>query len=479
MGAKSSSLTLKIVTDAAGAVKGFRQTEKALGGVTSKSDKFAGIMKKSLVPAIGALAGAGALIGKGVKGLAADEKALNNLNSTLAATGNAAKLNVKGFQEYAGALQDTTGYGADVITQGAAMLATFKNVRNEVGKGNRIFDRATAAGLDLARKGFGNPEQNAILLGKALNDPIKGITALTRQGITFTDEQKNMIKVLVQSGKSLDAQKLIMKEIEGQVKGTAAAYGETMAGKLEIAQRRFEEVQKAIAQMVIPALTRLLEIGSAVIKWFQDHDIVAKALIITVGVLGTAIVAYNVGLKAYRAYTVAATIATTAFNVAMRANPIGIVVTALVALGAALVVAYKKSETFRNIVNKVWDIAKKLGGYVADILVGAFKAFKFYVDALLAPLKKAWEWLKKLWDIAKKVKDVLGALNPFGGTVPAGWKNPLAPGGSLNPRRMGPTEINVTVDAPAVQHITEEQVARAIARIMQKSDARNGLAWSL
>jgi hypothetical protein len=103
----------------------------------------------------------------------ADDEALANLQSTITSTGNAANITSESFFAYANELQKVTGTGADQITQGAALLATFKNVRNEVGAGNQVFNRATKAALDLSKKGFGDLSGSNKMLGKALNDPIR------------------------------------------------------------------------------------------------------------------------------------------------------------------------------------------------------------------------------------------------------------------------------------------------------------------
>src|SRR6185295_7300572 len=64
---------------------------------------------------------------------------------------------------------------------------------------------------------------SSLQLGKALNDPIKGVTALSRAGVSFTQQQKDQIKALVESGNLLGAQKIILKEVGTEFGGAAAA----------------------------------------------------------------------------------------------------------------------------------------------------------------------------------------------------------------------------------------------------------------
>jgi hypothetical protein len=113
----------------------------------------------------------------------------------------------------ASAIEVKTGIDDDAIKSGQAMLLTFTNVRNEAGKGNKIFDQATQTLTDMTAAMNGgkvtseNLRKQAIQLGKALNDPVKGMTALSRVGVTFTAGQKKQVEQLVKSGKSMQAQK--------------------------------------------------------------------------------------------------------------------------------------------------------------------------------------------------------------------------------------------------------------------------------
>lgn len=115
------------------------------------------------------------------------------------------------------------GVDEKVIQSTQAKLSTFAELAESADEVGGSFDRATMAALDMASAGFGEAESNAVQLGKALQDPIKGITALSKSGVTFTEQEKDKIKVLVESGKQLQAQDMILKAVERQVIETAAA----------------------------------------------------------------------------------------------------------------------------------------------------------------------------------------------------------------------------------------------------------------
>jgi hypothetical protein len=147
-----------------------------------------------------------------------------------------------------------TGIDDEAIQANENLLLTFKNVRNELGKGNKIFKRATKASLDLSKAGFGSLDSAAKMLGKALNDPERGMTALGRAGVTFTKQQKETIKDLIASNRLLDAQKIILAEVESQVGGSAKAYGSTFPGALSKLRNAFENVTGALAEGLAPVI---------------------------------------------------------------------------------------------------------------------------------------------------------------------------------------------------------------------------------
>ena len=149
-------------------------------------------------------------------------------DQVIKSTGGSAKLTAAQIGDLSNSLAAKTGIDDELIQSGANVLLTFRNVRDEAGKGNDIFTRATKSASDLSTVLGGDLKGANVLLGKALNDPVKGIAALGRAGVTFTAQQKEQIKYLVASGDALGAQKLILKEVEGQVGGAAEAAADPM-----------------------------------------------------------------------------------------------------------------------------------------------------------------------------------------------------------------------------------------------------------
>ena len=149
----------------------------------------------------------------------------------------------------------SVGVDDEVIKATQAKLLTFRELTKTADVMGGSFDRATMAALDMAAAGFGEATSNATQLGKALNDPIAGITALNRAGIQFTEDQKALIASLVQSGDILKAQDIILTEIEAQVGGTAEATA-TASQKMSIA---FGEISESVGEILLPLVEQFAE----------------------------------------------------------------------------------------------------------------------------------------------------------------------------------------------------------------------------
>lgn len=240
-----------------------RSLERAFGRA-SKSGSGLGrsLSRLGTVAAVGvgaAFAGLAATLKVGFDELSEGQKVAAQTAAALKSTGGVANVTARDVDKLAQSLSQMSGIDDELIQSGENLLLTFKNVRNEVGKGNAVFDRATKSALDLSVAGFGSVESASKMMGKALNDPIKGMTALGRAGVTFSEEQKKAIKALVETGDLLGAQKLILKEVESQVGGSAKAYGETLPGQLSKLKNSFEEVAGGVAETLLPYLMQLLD----------------------------------------------------------------------------------------------------------------------------------------------------------------------------------------------------------------------------
>jgi phage-related minor tail protein len=125
------------------------------------------------------------------------ERRLENIAKQMGLFGdNTAKVTQR-LSEYAEAISYATGVDDELVRSAEAILLTFKNLAKTADTTGGAFDRATIAAVDLAAAGFGEVESNAKQLGKALQDPVKGLTALRKAGVTFTKAEQDKIRALV------------------------------------------------------------------------------------------------------------------------------------------------------------------------------------------------------------------------------------------------------------------------------------------
>lgn len=175
--------------------------------------------------------------------------------AVIKSTGKVARVNAKHVARYAEKLSLISGVDDEIIQQGENMLLTFTNIRNGTKKTNKIFDKATAIALDMSvAMGHKGVAGDALLLGKALNDPEKGIGRLTKVGVTFTQKQKDMITWMSRSGDTMGAQKIILQELTTEFGGSAAAQA-TTSDKIKTA---WGNVQETLGTFLIQVLTPIL-----------------------------------------------------------------------------------------------------------------------------------------------------------------------------------------------------------------------------
>ena len=214
--------------------KGATSAENSLDKVSAAAGRLA------VAGAAAAVALGTAVTAKSLELWAIQEQAILQVEKRLASTGAAAWISSEQLQAMAASLQTMTVFGDEAILQMQSLLLTFKDIQGPQ------FERATVAILDmasaLAQSTGGEPDLRsaATMVGKALQDPILGLTAMSRAGIQFSDSQKDVIKALVETGDKAKAQSIIMDELESQFGGASGAVG--LSGAVKQAQNAFGDL---------------------------------------------------------------------------------------------------------------------------------------------------------------------------------------------------------------------------------------------
>ncbi|WP_299589427.1 phage tail length tape measure family protein [uncultured Microbulbifer sp.] len=300
------TLSVDLVAKTGGFEKGLdkasRHTDKRMRDI-KKSSKTAARAIGAAFAAIGGAIGSKAIIDATIR----QENALRQLEARLKSTEGAAGLSSEELQNLAGTMQQLTTFGDEAVMEMEALLLTFTNIQGEV------FKRATPAILDMSVAMGTDLRSSAVQLGKALNDPIKGISALSRTGIQFTDAQKSTIEALVESGRTAEAQGLILEELEKQFGGAAEAAADTFGGALKQAQNAFGDLLESEGGLnegkaALQELTELLQdpatkkaaaaLTNGLIKGFTAVSKVITETVNTVQYLAEEFAAITVGIHA-------------------------------------------------------------------------------------------------------------------------------------------------------------------------------------
>jgi hypothetical protein len=393
---------------------GVRQAEKAFGALKGNLAQ-AGKVIAGVGVALTGLAVAGVGLAKIGEEAATSNARITKIAESMGLFGAEAGAVSKRLQDLAKQTALSTGVDIDSIKATQAKMLTFKELAKSANVVGGEFDRATKAAINLAAAGFGEAETNAVQLGKALQDPIKGITALARSGVTFTDQEKAKIKTLVESNKTLEAQQLILSAIETQVGGVAEATANA-SDKINQAFKIFgqelgvlllpvfEKITSAISEKLLPKLEKVLpkvvatitdaldkvdfdkladDIGNS-IGWLVENGAtilkVAGYIATFVAILWTV----DTAVKAVAA-------AQALWNLILSANPIALVVIGIAALVTGIVFLVNALVEMHGGWDKVFkDIGAIVNNFVAGFksAIGAIGAFFASVFNSLASMAR-------------------------------------------------------------------------------------------
>ena len=392
------------------AIKEFKQLE-----TTSQKAQFA--IKKAAVPAAAALTAVVAVIGKSVQGAIEDEAAQASLSRQIKASTGATDKQVASVEAYISSLGQSVAISDDKARPAfQKLVVATKDLTQAQDLLNIALDVSAATGSDLT--GVSDA------LAKAFAGNMKPLAALSPE-----------LKSLIKEGASLDEVLGVLKTNFG---GAAKAAGDTAAGGLTKLGIAFGETQEAIGTAFLPIMEKVLPVVQKFAAWAEANPDLLAAVVVGLGSLA---------------------VATLAVNAAMALNPAVLITAGIVALGVALVVAYKKFETF--------------GSVVRTVVNGVSDYFEFMANGFI----KVINLIIKGINLVKPGKDI-----PSLGEISIGHMNAPSvdtPSTSLdNIGRAGSAErgVNVTVNAGLVS--TGAQVGQDIIDAIQKAQRLSGQVFA-
>jgi hypothetical protein len=303
-------------------------------------------------------------------------------------------------------LQKASTFGDEAIRDAAATLLTFGQVADEE------FDRALQAGVDMATFLDKDLQDTIIQVGKAVNDPEKGMATLTRMGVQFDDEQEGIIRGLIEIGDTAGAQGVILAELEKQFGGAALAMTETAGGQMAQAMEKLKDAGESIGVLLLPILGELAGMIKGVAEWFIQLDDGTKEWIIRIAALAAVLgpVLLIVGLLIGALGTIATVLG-------LVLSPIGLIIGAVVLLGIAFATDFMGIRTivetvvgaiigfFSGLIDMIGTVIGAVVDFVSgliDTFNGAVRALKRIGDIIFKPLgdgfKAAIDFIKGIWN---------------------------------------------------------------------------------
>ena len=350
--------------------KGIDKAIKEFNSLETVGAKANFALKKAALPAAAAVAGLAVALGDATKAAIEDAASQAELSRQLKATTGATDAQVAGVEDFISAQGRLLGVTDDELRPALAGLVRATGSVSEAQKlASAAMDIAAQKGIPLATV--------TKTLEKAYGGNLKALAKLAPE-----------YRQMIEDGASFED---VMYAIGTATGGAASTAANTAQGQFKRLSISLQETKESIGAALMPAIQAVLPVLSKIATLASENTTAFLAVAGAIGAIAGVILAYNAYLKLQAAYTIAATVATAAFNLVMSANPISLVVIAIAALIAGLVVAYKKFEGFRNIIDSVFSV-------INGVVESSLGVIKSYFSALLGFYKGIFNGIASLWN---------------------------------------------------------------------------------
>ena len=395
---------------------GIKQALKEFKKLETAGEKAQFAIKKAAVPAAAALGAVVAVIGSAVKAAIEDQAAQASLARQIKASTKATDAQIASVEEYISSLGQSVAVSDDQARPAfQTLVVATKDLTKAQALLNIALDVSAATGTDLASV------TDALAKGFAGN--MKPLAALSPE-----------LKLLIKEGASLDE---VLTVLQTNFGGAAVAAGNTAAGGMKKLGIAFDETKESIGEAFLPIMLKLQPVVEKFAAWAEKNPGLLAAVIAGMGILAVSILAVNA---------------------AMLLNPAVLITAGIVALGVAVVAAYKKFEGFRTVVKLV---VNGILGYVETMVNGFIKAINIIIKGLnLVPGVN----IKTIGNIS--LPRMGGEPGAAPGIHDSGPGMTQAPDLASNDRGMGGMGANVTIN---VQGADPQAVVTALQRYVRTS----------
>jgi len=393
----AESLTIKIHGD----IKEFQAALKGTQAATAELQRdLTNIAAKATI----AFAGLSATITGLIATYRTQEQAEKKLETALASTGNAAGLTADELKQMASSLQSVSTFGDEAVIESQALLLTFTKV------GKDVFPKATESILNMSAAMGTDLKSSTIMIGKALNDPIAGVTALSRAGVQLTEDQKELIKYQTEFGDIAKAQTIILKELETQFGGQARATAEGTGRFIQLSNT-LGDMAEVIGKHLVPPLAAMAKKFNEILvdilgtKGDQFGKTAASILLIATNatVLTTGLALTAKGLIAVRAAVKGLGLSLKGLRATLVSTGIGAIIVGFSIAIETFVMDFDKNMKIvmkvwtatSTVMKKVWDATMK---YLNDEWQGFILLFVAAKELIGDGITGVANFFKNLWE---------------------------------------------------------------------------------
>ncbi len=505
------AIVVPIVTtfEPAGLNRSIREIEKASGGWAKAGRTMESLAVPAAAIGVGLAAGAksaadaASALGESTNAVGAVfGKASDKITAFGATSAKSVGLSQRAFQELAtstGSLLQNFGYSASEA--GAATIELSTRAADMAS----VFNTDVATAMEAINAGLRGESEPLRKFGVNLNDATLKAKAL-EMGL-YSGKG-----ALSDNAKAAAAQAVIMEQ-SAKTAGDFARTSDGAANSQRIATASAEDLAAGLGKSLLPAWTAVLRVATSIVGVLAANQGATKVLVAVIATLVGIVLATNAAMKVWeagslltaaaskvlgssvlsqtaswvgntagivanriasaaaRAASVAMTAAQWALNAALTANPIGLVVAAIALLIGGLVLAYKKSDTFR-------DIVDSLGRVLRTVLGSAISGVSGAIGGLVDWMRDAWNWAGRLADKIGALASKLNPLKSAGSVIGslfgrAAMSAPTVGSVPSITRAGGSRTVAVPSSAPSVS-LTDEQAYRALVQLLTRGDTRNG-----
>jgi hypothetical protein len=338
-----------------------------LDGAAAKT-KFA--FKKALIPATAAVAGLGAALFDATKGAIEDTAAQELLTKAL-------KNNTAATDAQIAANEDW------ISTQGKLLGVTDSDLRPAIAK------LATQTGsLEKAQQGASLAMDIAAATGKPLSAVTDALAKAYGGNTRALAKLDPKLRDLVKEGLDAEGAMSVLADTFG---GAATTKANTAEGQFQRLAVSLDETKETIGTALLPIVEKVLPFLTRMGDWASENTTTFLVIAGVIGGIAAAVVLVNGAMAVFTAVMTVATVAQTLFNAAMALNPVTLIVIGIGLLIAALVIAYKKFEGFRNVVDTVFR-------FITGAVTGSLDLIKGYFSTVLGFYKTIFNGIASLWN---------------------------------------------------------------------------------